>query len=78
VNFGFFLNGVDRRHVLYNFYQATNLTLSNIGVEGSILAPRAMISFPTGSLWGQLIGNSFTGAGELDQAMFTGCVPVSP
>jgi choice-of-anchor A domain-containing protein len=77
-NFGFFLNGVNRQHVVYNFYQATTLTLSSIGVEGSILAPRANVSFTTGSLWGQLIGNSFAGAGELDDAMFTGCVPTSP
>jgi len=40
-NFGFFLSGVSRQHVLYNFYQATTLTLNSIGVEGSILAPRA-------------------------------------
>jgi choice-of-anchor A domain-containing protein len=77
-SFGFFLSGVNRQHVLYNFYQATTLTLSNIGVEGSILSPQANVSFNNGSLWGQLIGNSFVGAGELDDAMFAGCVPASP
>jgi choice-of-anchor A domain-containing protein len=78
VNFGFFLFGVNRRQVLYNFYQAETLTLSNIGVQGSILAPRANITFTTGSLEGQLIGKSFVGAGELEYAIFTGCVPTSP
>jgi choice-of-anchor A domain-containing protein len=78
MNFGFFLFGVNRQRVLYNFYQAQTLTLSQIGIQGSILAPRANITFNLGALWGQLIGKSFVGAGELDDAQFTGCVPTSP
>ncbi|HSD83337.1 MAG TPA: VWA domain-containing protein, partial [Anaerolineae bacterium] len=78
MNFGFFLWGVNRQHVLYNFYQAQTLELSQIGIQGSILAPRANITFNLGALWGQLIGKSFVGAGELDDARFTGCIPTSP
>ena len=35
-NFGFFLSGVSRQHVLYNFYQATTLTLNSIGKAFSV------------------------------------------
>ena len=39
-NAGFSLQGgIGADHVLYNFGQATSLTLSGVGVEGSILAP---------------------------------------
>jgi len=76
-NEGFALHGVDRTHVLYNFPQATTLTLTNVGIDGSILAPFAAIAFDNGAITGQLIGASFTGPGQANNAPFAGCLPAS-
>lgn len=69
------INGnFDSSNVLFNFYQAGALALTGIGVEGSILAPLANVSFYSGQMNGQLIANSFAGAtwgvGELHQRPF--------
>lgn len=36
------------RKVVWNFYEATSVTLTSMGMHGSILAPLATISNPTG------------------------------
>lgn len=68
------LSGFTASNVLFNFYQATSLSLSGIGVEGSILAPFASVAFTSGQLNGQLIANSLSGAqyseGELHNYLF--------
>jgi len=74
-NFGINVNGTDRQHVIYNFYQATGLTLGGIGVQGSILAPWAAINFTSGQINGNLIGASLTGNGQTNLSLFTGCTP---
>jgi choice-of-anchor A domain-containing protein len=63
-NFGIFLTGVQRTNILYNFYQATSLKIQGIGVQGSILAPKAAINFSSGNIDGTLIGASLEGTGE--------------
>ncbi len=74
-NMGIGLDGTDRGHVLYNFADATSLTLSGIGVDGSILAPRADLSFPNGVITGTLVVASLNGPGQVNPAPFTGCLP---
>jgi choice-of-anchor A domain-containing protein len=74
-NFGFSINGTDRTHILYNFYQATSLTLSGIGVEGSVLAPNAAVTFNSGQLNGTLVAASLTGGGQNNLALLDTCVP---
>lgn len=74
-NEGFGLQGLDRTHVLFDFPQATALTLNNVGMDGSILAPFARIAFDSGVIAGQLIGASFTGSAQTNNAPFTGCLP---
>ncbi|HVU34701.1 MAG TPA: choice-of-anchor A family protein [Opitutaceae bacterium] len=68
-------------NTLFNFYQATSLNMSGIGVEGSILAPHADVSFLSGQMNGQLIANSFSGAswgvGELHNYPFNNQPPTS-
>ena len=71
-NFGFSLNGIDQQHVLFNFSAATSLTLSGIGIQGSILAPLAAINFNNGNINGTLVGNSVTGNGESHDFQFQG------
>lgn len=49
------LNGFDKYNVLFNFYEATNLNLQNVGVYGSILAPLATVTGSGGVVNGQVI-----------------------
>lgn len=51
--------------VLLNFYQATHLTLTGIGVKGSVLAPLAAVDFFNGDLAGTLVGSSWNGSGHI-------------
>ncbi len=75
-NFGFQLTGVANGQVFLNFYQATSLSISGIGVPGTVMAPRAAISFNNGNVNGTLIGASVAGGGQSNQYLFTGCLPV--
>ncbi len=63
-----------RRRVLFNFPDATALTLAGIGVEGSILAPNAVINNPQGVIKGQLIAQSWNGMMQLNHEPFEGCL----
>ncbi len=75
-NFGFQLTGVTASQVVYNFYQATTLSLSGIGVPGTVLAPRAAVTFSNGNINGSLVGASVSGGGQSNESLFTGCLPV--
>jgi choice-of-anchor A domain-containing protein/uncharacterized protein (TIGR03382 family) len=77
-NMGISLNGVDKQHVLYNFHDATTLTLNGIGVLGSILAPLADVNFAGGNIDGTLIANNLTGPGESHLYLFQGGLPLLP
>ena len=64
-NAGFSLHGgIGADHVLYNFDGATSLSLSGVGVEGTILAPWASVAFNNGAVNGSLIALNLTGSGE--------------
>ncbi len=76
-HFAFFFVGGDRQRTLLNMPAATSLTLDGIGVEVSILAPKADVSFENGQLNGQLVAQSFTGQGQLNESPFIGCAPDS-
>ncbi len=75
---GISLTGVDNQHVLYNFSQATSLTVNQISIEGTILAPNANVSFIGGQLNGSLIAQSVSGQGESHLDLFIGNLPVNP
>ena len=68
--------GITRNHILFNFNASTSLSMTEISVEGTVLAPKADVSFPTGMLNGQLIAHSFSGAGQFNYSPYTGCLPV--
>lgn len=59
------LGGVDSQHVFYNFYQTTALYIQYIGVEGSVIAPNADVSFPSGVIDGSFFVKSLTGNGQV-------------
>jgi len=54
------------------------LTVQNIGVKGSILAPYANVGFNSAHIDGTLVANSLTGTGEFHQYQFDHNVPVVP
>jgi choice-of-anchor A domain-containing protein len=62
-NMGFNVNGVDSSQILFNFPDATSLTLTGVGFDGSILAPSANVKFSNGQMNGQLIAQSLFGTG---------------
>ena len=63
-NVGFDLaGGITSSHVLWNFVDASALSLKNVGVDGTILAPLAAVSFSNGQINGSLIAASLSGSG---------------
>jgi len=73
-------NGLSETHVLYNFTQATSLTINNIDVRGSILAPYATVHFNGGQINGSIIANQITSdfsymSGESHLRLFDGDLP---
>jgi choice-of-anchor A domain-containing protein len=74
---GMSLSGVDVTHVLFNFYQATTLNISSMGVLGSVLAPNATLTLSGGNINGQTIVNnaSTINGGEFHNYAFTGDLP---
>ncbi|MEQ8974339.1 MAG: choice-of-anchor A family protein [Coleofasciculus sp. C1-SOL-03] len=75
-NFDFNFNGgIDRQQVLYNFYEAEELSASGIGIQGSVLAPFAAFNFDNGQINGNLIAASLTGGGQSNNYLFNGELP---
>jgi choice-of-anchor A domain-containing protein len=68
----FFSNSASASKVLYNFYQATSVTLTSSNPEGSILAPLAGVTGTYGAVSGQLIAASYSGETEFESTPFTG------
>jgi hypothetical protein len=56
--------GITADRVLFNFVDATSLSISGIGIKGSVLAPYAAVSFSNGHIDGNLIAASLAGTGE--------------
>ncbi|WP_413173647.1 choice-of-anchor A family protein [Anabaena azotica] len=77
-NFGFNIQGTNRQKIIYNFYEATNLTASGIGIEGTILAPLANFNFNNGQINGNVVVSSLTGNGESHNYLFNGNLPDVP
>jgi len=73
---GLTVNGTAIYNVLYNFYEATNLSISGIDIRGTILAPFADLNFPSGVVNGQVIVKSMSGSGQFNLTLFQGNIPV--
>ncbi len=74
--FGISIANTDKQHVLYNFYEATKITIAGISVQGSILAPLATVDFTNGNVEGTLIANNVSGQGEYHNYKFQGNLPI--
>jgi choice-of-anchor A domain-containing protein len=74
--------GVTSNYVLFNFYEATSLTVTSYEFWGSILAPNAAINLTNGQFNGTLIGKSFgapnTSCGQGHNYLFQGNLPDVP
>lgn len=75
---GLHVNGTDISNVLFNFHKAKNITIQNIDVTGTILAPKASVNFVSGVQNGQMIAKDVYGTGQFNNVMFNGNIPVDP
>jgi choice-of-anchor A domain-containing protein len=75
-DFGFTLAGVVREQILYNLPEATSLSMSGVGIQGSLLAPYVDLDFANGHIDGQLVVRNFSGSGESHPKYFIGCLPL--
>ena len=73
---GLVVNGTAISNVLFNFYQATSLTIQGIDITGSVLAPFAAVNFISGVQNGQMICKSLIGMGQFNYVLFGGQIPV--
>lgn len=67
-NFGFNYSGVGADHVLFNFYEATQLTMRSF--DGSILAPYAAVTFTNGQMNGTLMAAQLDGVANYGNGAF--------
>jgi len=72
---GLSVTGTSIQNVLYNFYQANNLTLVNIDIRGSLLAPFAHVNFISGVINGQMVAKFVEGMGQFNNKKFIGNLP---
>lgn len=75
-NGGLNVYGTPYTNVLYNFVEADSITISNIDVRGSILAPRTSVNFISGVQNGQMIAKNAYGTGQYNNVLFRGNIPV--
>lgn len=75
--FGMTVSGTDKQHVVFNFPDATALTLAGISAQGSVLAPHADVSFSNGNLEGTLVARSLAGNGEFHNFPSQAQIPVN-
>ncbi len=74
-NGGLNISGTDKSNVMFNFYNAGKITISNIDVRGSILAPNARIKFISGVQNGQMIAKFLEGSAQFNNTKFIGNIP---
>lgn len=74
---GMSTGGLGAEKVLFNFFETTSLQLSGMGFQGTILAPKAAMTFNNGNIDGSLIVASLTGTGESHYRLFNGTLPAA-
>ncbi len=73
-NCGISVLGTNKQHVLWNFVDATDITIQSVSFPGSLLAPLASVHLNSGNLEGNLVAASLSsnGSGELHYYPFVG------
>jgi choice-of-anchor A domain-containing protein len=72
----FNLGSLANTQVLFNFGNATAISLQNLAFEGALLAPLATVNFSSGHIDGALIANTYLGAGQVNYVGFNDPLPV--
>lgn len=73
---GLTVTGTAINNVLYNFPQASVVSVSGIDVQGSILAPYAEFDYPAGVINGQVIAKNIYGSGQFNNQLLNANIPV--
>jgi choice-of-anchor A domain-containing protein len=71
----FNLGSLANNQVLFNFGNATTLSLQNLAFEGALLAPLATVNFSSGHIDGALIANNYMGPGQINYVGFNDPLP---
>jgi choice-of-anchor A domain-containing protein len=71
----FNLGSLANNQVLFNFGNATTLSLQNLAFEGALLAPLATVNFSSGHIDGALIANNYNGPGQINYVGFNDPLP---
>ena len=70
------LSGTDSQHVVFNFYEATKLTVSSGTVPGTIWAPLAAVTVSGGPINGSLLAKSLQASSvSFNGSSFLGSLP---
>jgi choice-of-anchor A domain-containing protein len=73
---GISLSGVSADHVVYNFYNATKLTINGVSVPGLIFAPGADAYLMNGNIQGSIVAkNIYFGSFSIQNVPFQGKLP---
>ncbi|MDB5392991.1 MAG: hypothetical protein JWM91_497 [Rhodospirillales bacterium] len=71
----FNLGSLANTQVLFNFGNATTISLQNLAFEGAFLAPLATVNFSSGHIDGALITNNYMGPGQVNYVGFNDPLP---
>jgi choice-of-anchor A domain-containing protein len=71
----FSLGSLASNQVLFNFGNATTLSLQNLAFEGALLAPLATVDFSSGHIDGTLIADNYIGSGQVNSVGFNDPLP---
>ena len=74
-HFGFKLEGTTASRVVYHFPEAKQLELRHVGVQGTIFAPLAKLTFEEGVVHGDVNVCALVGNGQVNVQTFEGCLP---
>ncbi|MCE5323455.1 choice-of-anchor A family protein [bacterium] len=79
LSYGMTLNGIDCTHVLFNYYDASSLTINSMSLQGSLLAPDAALTLNYGGINGITVaGSSTQNSSSFRSYAFDGDVPMVP
>jgi choice-of-anchor A domain-containing protein len=79
LSYGMTLDGIDCTHVLFNYYDASALTVNSMSLQGSLLAPKAALTLNYGGIDGiTVVGSSIQNSSSFRSYAFNGDVPMVP
>ncbi|MEK3696723.1 DUF5057 domain-containing protein [Paenibacillus sp. FSL R10-2199] len=74
---GFDLTNIQNNHIVLNFPEAKILSIRDVAVKATILAPLANVQFDSGNIYGTLIAKELhtNNGGTLNSGLFDGTLP---